>query len=223
MTGGTVERSVYGGGELGTVGTFTYPDVAGQPDGCATGTGLATVSITGGQVGLPSEAFMPPPDPEYDDCGYVFAGGRGVGDNTANAVRFALCNNTRLTIGGNALVTASAYGGSENGIVFNDTYVHITGTCQIGVGVHDGVTDAPYTEGQWNTVIEKVRNETFTAADASAFHNCSSWKFMAPYYVYDPEVGDPDSGIEPGTAFEDIPEDWVCPICGVTKEDFHAE
>ena len=34
-------------------------------------------------------------------------------------------------------------------------------------------------------------------------------------YVYDPEVGDPDNGIEPGTAFEDIPEDWVCPICGV--------
>ena len=42
-------------------------------------------------------------------------------------------------------------------------------------------------------------------------------------YVYDPEVGDPDSGIAPGTAFEDIPEDWVCPICGVTKEDFTEE
>ena len=42
-------------------------------------------------------------------------------------------------------------------------------------------------------------------------------------YVYDPAAGDPDSGIEPGTAFEDIPDDWVCPICGVTKEDFHAE
>ena len=39
-------------------------------------------------------------------------------------------------------------------------------------------------------------------------------------YIYDPEVGDPDSGIEPGTAFEDIPEDWVCPVCGVTKDDF---
>lgn len=39
-------------------------------------------------------------------------------------------------------------------------------------------------------------------------------------YVYDPEVGDPDSGIEPGTAFEDIPEDWTCPICGVTKDLF---
>jgi rubredoxin len=37
-------------------------------------------------------------------------------------------------------------------------------------------------------------------------------------YIYDPEKGDPDSGIEPGTAFEDIPEDWVCPLCGVGKK-----
>ena len=33
-------------------------------------------------------------------------------------------------------------------------------------------------------------------------------------------VGDPDNGIAPGTAFEDIPEDWVCPVCGVGKDDF---
>ncbi len=39
-------------------------------------------------------------------------------------------------------------------------------------------------------------------------------------YVYDPEKGDPDGGIAPGTAFEDIPEDWVCPVCGVSKSDF---
>ncbi|MDE6349109.1 MAG: rubredoxin [Bacteroides sp.] len=39
-------------------------------------------------------------------------------------------------------------------------------------------------------------------------------------YIYDPEKGDPESGIEPGTAFEDIPADWVCPLCGVGKEDF---
>ena len=38
--------------------------------------------------------------------------------------------------------------------------------------------------------------------------------------VYDPEVGDPESGIEPGTAFEDIPADWVCPDYGVGKDDF---
>ena len=39
-------------------------------------------------------------------------------------------------------------------------------------------------------------------------------------YIYDPEAGDPDSGIEPGTAFEDIPDDWTCHVCGVTKEQF---
>jgi rubredoxin len=39
-------------------------------------------------------------------------------------------------------------------------------------------------------------------------------------WVYDPETGDPDSGIAPGTAFEDIPDDWECPECGVGKDDF---
>ena len=39
-------------------------------------------------------------------------------------------------------------------------------------------------------------------------------------WIYNPEVGDPDSGIAPGTLFEDIPDDWTCPLCGVTKEDF---
>jgi len=41
-------------------------------------------------------------------------------------------------------------------------------------------------------------------------------------YIYDPEKGDPDSDIQPGTAFEDLPDDWVCPLCGVTKEDFEV-
>ncbi|HHU92578.1 MAG TPA: rubredoxin [Halanaerobiaceae bacterium] len=39
-------------------------------------------------------------------------------------------------------------------------------------------------------------------------------------YVYDPAEGDPVNGIEPGTAFEDLPEDWVCPDCGVDKDMF---
>ena len=42
-------------------------------------------------------------------------------------------------------------------------------------------------------------------------------------YVYDPKEGDPDNGIEPGTAFEDLPEDWVCPLCGLGKEVFVKE
>ena len=39
-------------------------------------------------------------------------------------------------------------------------------------------------------------------------------------YIYDEALGDPDSGIQPGTKFEDIPDDWACPVCGVTKRDF---
>lgn len=39
-------------------------------------------------------------------------------------------------------------------------------------------------------------------------------------YVYDPMIGDPDNGIEPETPFDELPEDWVCPLCGVGKEDF---
>ncbi len=39
-------------------------------------------------------------------------------------------------------------------------------------------------------------------------------------YIYDPAVGDPDEDVEPGTAFEDLPEDWVCPVCGEDKDKF---
>jgi flavin reductase (DIM6/NTAB) family NADH-FMN oxidoreductase RutF/rubredoxin len=42
-------------------------------------------------------------------------------------------------------------------------------------------------------------------------------------YVYDPEKGDPDNGVEPGTKFEDLPDDWVCPVCGAGKEEFEME
>ena len=41
-------------------------------------------------------------------------------------------------------------------------------------------------------------------------------------YIYDPEVGDPEGGIAPGTPFEDIPDDWVCPICGLSKDMFEV-
>jgi len=39
-------------------------------------------------------------------------------------------------------------------------------------------------------------------------------------WIYDPEVGYPEGGIAPGTPFEKIPDDWVCPVCGVGKESF---
>ena len=42
-------------------------------------------------------------------------------------------------------------------------------------------------------------------------------------YVYDPEVGDPDNNIPAGTSFEDLPEEWVCPLCAVGKDMFKKE
>ena len=49
-------------------------------------------------------------------------------------------------------------------------------------------------------------------------------KYVCPCgWIYDPEVGDPEGGIAPGTAWEDIPDDWVCPVCGLSKDDFEKE
>lgn len=42
-------------------------------------------------------------------------------------------------------------------------------------------------------------------------------------HIYDPEKGDPDSDVDPGTAWEDVPSDWMCPICGAAKNDFEKE
>jgi rubredoxin len=42
-------------------------------------------------------------------------------------------------------------------------------------------------------------------------------------YVYDPAEGDPESGINPGTSFDDLPDDWCCPVCGATKDQFEKE
>lgn len=46
------------------------------------------------------------------------------------------------------------------------------------------------------------------------------WMCTSCGFVYDPDEGDPDGGIPPGTAFEDIPDTWFCPVCGARKSDF---
>ena len=46
------------------------------------------------------------------------------------------------------------------------------------------------------------------------------WECTVCGYIYDPAQGDPENGVKSGTAFEDIPADWVCPECGAPKEDF---
>lgn len=48
----------------------------------------------------------------------------------------------------------------------------------------------------------------------------AKWVCVVCAYVYDPAQGDYDGGIAPGTTFEELPEDWVCPLCGVGKDQF---
>lgn len=56
-----------------------------------------------------------------------------------------------------------------------------------------------------------------------SFGNMKKYKCIVCGYIYDPEEGDPDAGIVPGTPFDKLPYDWVCPVCGVTKDDFEEE
>jgi rubredoxin len=51
-------------------------------------------------------------------------------------------------------------------------------------------------------------------------YDMSKYECSVCGYVYDPAEGDPEHGIAPGTAFEDLPKDWVCPLCGADKSDF---
>ena len=48
----------------------------------------------------------------------------------------------------------------------------------------------------------------------------SQYRCIICGYIYDPEVGDPNNGVPAGTSFEDIPDTWVCPICGAPKSEF---
>ena len=64
---------------------------------------------------------------------------------------------------------------------------------------------------------QKIKNKQFK--------NTKMKKYVCDVcgWVYDPEIGDPDNGIAAGTAFEDLPDDFVCPLCGVDKDNFSAE
>ena len=213
MTDGQVQRSIYGGGELSSVGTFTetydatsgvHTDanyhVKGEPKTCAANTGLTEVLISGGRVGLVNQLMPDPANPTSDDdYGYVFCAGKGMADPTqtnGDGVPFAnllaVCGSSHLEISGTALIAASVYGGSENGQVLGDTYVEIKGG-QIGSGHYkEGDThhwDAPYTDAQWTAAINAIKSgDTGTINTAVApFHECDAWPFGAEgnRHVYD--------------------------------------
>jgi rubredoxin len=62
----------------------------------------------------------------------------------------------------------------------------------------------------------------FLQPDETVTMALKKYKCQVCGYLYDPEQGDPDGGIAPGTLFEDIPEDWTCPVCGALKADFEV-
>jgi rubredoxin len=71
---------------------------------------------------------------------------------------------------------------------------------------HGGPRFAARRGGHANQPQERRRMETYVCTICD--------------YVYDPAVGDPENGIAPGTRFEDLPDDWVCPLCGAPKSEF---
>ena len=211
---GNVRRSVYGGGELSSVGTFTLHastkadssatvangHVKGEPASAKAGTGITKIVINGGLIGLRNGSNRMP-DPSHptseDDYGYVFCAGKGMadprltenigGEEVPYANRLAVVDSTYLEING-GLITASVYGGSENGEVLRNTHVKITGG-QIGVGYEPKTDtwDNAYTTEQWNNVLKKVRKGDFVDGDAAGFHFCDAWPFNAEgtRYTYD--------------------------------------
>ena len=74
---------------------------------------------------------------------------------------------------------------------------------------------SPKTAPTYSSMVDKETKKEEKKMDKYVCKVCG--------YVYDPEKGDPDGGIAPGTNFEDIPDDWVCPVCGVGKEEFEKE
>ena len=48
----------------------------------------------------------------------------------------------------------------------------------------------------------------------------TKWECLVCGYKYDEELGDEENGIDPGTKFKDLPDDWVCPLCGAPKDQF---
>ena len=72
--------------------------------------------------------------------------------------------------------------------------------------------------------INKTRLFGKTKTEISNKKGIKTMKYVCPCgYEYDPALGDPDNGIAPGTAWEDVPADFVCPVCGLDKDAFEVE
>ena len=175
IDGGHVVHNVYGGGAMGSVGTYTF-DANGKPISCANGTGTCTVTVSGGQIGVAGATMAGHGKGGPDDYGHVFGAGRGEMHDPKlypNVETCAYFNKTILNISGTAFLTGSAYGGSESGHVLGDTEVNISGG-QIGCGKN---ATAPFDNSVWADDYVPT---------ASVNLDCASWPFESPFAPYDP-------------------------------------
>jgi flavin reductase (DIM6/NTAB) family NADH-FMN oxidoreductase RutF/rubredoxin len=100
------------------------------------------------------------------------------------------------------------------------------GTHTIFIGELVGADVIKEGEPMTYAYYQQVKRGTTPKTAPSYIEEGKEMKKMAKYqcsvcgYIYDPELGDPDGGIKPGTPFEEIPDDWVCPVCGASKDQF---
>ncbi|MBQ7150315.1 MAG: hypothetical protein IJS06_05060, partial [Prevotella sp.] len=191
IDGAHIIHNVYGGGAMGSVGTFnSFADASyvaekkaenkdvttGTPIDCEAGTGKCTITIGGGDIGTTAMYMETGGGP--DDFGHVFGGGRGNVKDPAeypNIENVAFYGDTEVIIKGTALVRGGVYGGSESGHIVHDALVKIEGG-QIGCG--EGLTEA-YTEQDWET-------------ESSMLKPTNHWTYVddgAPYDQYADENG----------------------------------
>jgi rubredoxin len=87
----------------------------------------------------------------------------------------------------------------------------------------EGLDDIPFEElpTDWVCPTCQASKDEFEAIEKEKKATESEkWLCNPCGYVYDPNVGDPDHDIPPGIEFKDLPDTWVCPLCGASKEDF---
>ena len=179
IDGGHIVHNVYGGGAMGSVGTFTFADEAyhaehlevpvGMPISCAENTGLCTINITGGKIGMTNAKMTEHGTDGPDDFGHVFGAGRGYSkdpDLYPNIESSAFFNNTALNISGSAFICGSVYGGSESGHVLHNTSVNMSGG-QIGCAI---TRDTPYTDDDFinQATLYGTAHWTYTAGGMGA-------------------------------------------------------
>lgn len=103
------------------------------------------------------------------------------------------------------------------------THTLFVGEVEEGEILGEGV---PLTYSNYQKIKKGVtpkRAPTFIETKSEEVKGMKRYVCSVCGYVYDPEEGDPEHGIAPGTAFEDLPEDWVCPVCGASKDQFEPE